>query len=75
MSARNEHENIDPDTLIGNPSRDSLAILARMITRACRHGMLLSRLHIPSYGAQTYVEWPLICVNGAPILVPAACCR
>jgi len=74
MNARQKRVNIGPDTVIGNPSHDGLAILARIISRACRRGMLVSRLSIPSYGAQTYVEWPLICIDGAPILVPATWC-
>ena len=74
MNARQKSVNIDHDTEIGNPFHDGLTILARIISRAYRRDLLISRLYIPSYGAQTYIEWPLICVDGVPILVPATWC-
>jgi hypothetical protein len=74
MNARKKNKNIDHDTLIGNPSHYSLTILARIISRACRRGMLVPRLYIPFYGAQTYIEWPFTSVGGASILVPATWC-
>jgi len=74
MRARKNPVNIDSDTEIGSPFHDALTILARIISRVYRRDMLISRLYIPSNGAQTYIEWPLICVDGVPILVPATCC-
>ena len=74
MNAKQKPVNIGGDTAIGTPFHDGLTILARIISRAYRWDLLISRLYIPSYGAQTYIEWPLICVDGAPILVPATCC-
>jgi hypothetical protein len=74
MNAKQKAVNIGRDTVIGNPFHDGLTILARIISRAYRRDLLISRLYIPSYGAQTYIEWPLICVDGVPILVPATCC-
>ena len=74
MNARQKPVNIDRDTEIGNPFHDGLTILARIISRAYRRDLLISRLYIPSYGAQTYIEWPLIGVDGASILVPATWC-
>jgi hypothetical protein len=74
MNAKQKAVNIGRDRVIGNPFHDGLTILARIISRAYRWDLLISRLYIPSYGAQTYIEWPLICVDGVPILVPATCC-
>jgi hypothetical protein len=74
MNAKQKPVNIGRDTVIGNPFHDGLTILARIISRAYRRDLLISRLYIPSYGAQTYIEWPLICVDGVPILVPTTCC-
>lgn len=71
--------NTDCNSEIGNPFHDGLKILARIISRVYRRDLLLSRLYIPSYGAQAYIEWPLICVDGSPkwitVLVPAVSCR
>jgi hypothetical protein len=74
MKARKNPVNIDNDTETGSPFHDSLAILARIISRVYRWDMLILRLYIPSNGLETYIEWPLIGVDGASILVPAACC-
>jgi len=74
MNAKQKPVNVERDTVIGNPFHDGLTILARMISRAYRRDLLISRLYIPSYGAQTYIEWPFTGVGGASILVPATCC-
>ena len=80
MNARKKPGNVDRDTGIGNPFHYGLTILARIISRAYRRDLLISRLYIPSYGAQTYIgaqtyfEWPITGVDGVPILVKATLC-
>lgn len=74
MNAKQKPANIDHNIAEGNPFHNGLTILSRIISRVYRRDLLISRLYIPSYGAQSYIEWPLISVNGAPVLVPATWC-
>ncbi len=80
MNARQKPLNLNRDTDMGNPFRDGLTILARIISRIYRRDLFFSNLYIPSYGAQTYIgaqayfEWPITGVDGASYLVTATLC-
>lgn len=79
-NAKKNHVNTDRDIETRNPFHDGLAVLARIISRVYRWDLLISRLCIPSYGAQTYTgaqtyfEWRIMGIDGVSYLVTATLC-